>query len=69
MAEVARTFRSMSQWARELVSASQRVLEADPAEPVEGAVWVVKTGESPTQTVALRVRVDGETVTLAEITR
>lgn len=46
-----------------------QLLVADPATPVDDTVWFVREGNSPSQTVAVRARISGTTVTIASITR
>lgn len=43
------------------------ILTADPASPDDDTYWVVRDGASP-QSIALKVRIAGVTMTLAEIT-
>jgi hypothetical protein len=45
------------------------LLTADPASPTDDTCWVVREGTSPTQTVSLKARISGTTVTIAAITR
>jgi hypothetical protein len=45
------------------------LLTADPASPTDDTCWVVREGTSPTQTVSLKARIGGTTVTIAAITR
>lgn len=49
--------------------ASSSVLTADPASPDDDTWWVVREGASPDMTVSLKARIDGETVTIASISR
>jgi len=44
------------------------LLTADPGSPANDTWWVVRTGTSPTMTVALKVRISGATYTIAGIT-
>lgn len=44
------------------------LLTADPASPVNDTWWVVRSGTSPTMTVALKARIAGTTQTIAAIT-
>lgn len=43
------------------------VLTADPSSPINNTFWVVRDGASP-EAVALKVRLNGTTYTLTEIT-
>lgn len=51
-----------------VASSSGEVLAADPGSPTDDTSWIVKTGVSPAMNVALKVRIDGVTYTLASIT-
>lgn len=48
---------------------SMPILTADPASPIDDTCWAVREGTSPTQTVSIKVRISGVTVTLAAVTR
>jgi hypothetical protein len=43
-------------------------LAADPGSPVEGQIWVVASGTSPSRVIALKMYDDGATRTIASIT-
>ncbi len=45
-----------------------QVLIADPIAPVDDTAWIVKSGTSPSQTISLKCRIDGVTVTIASVT-
>ena len=51
-----------------LTGSSVALLTADPASPADDSVWIVRTGSSPTMTVALKARIAGTTYTIASIT-
>jgi hypothetical protein len=48
-------------------SGTSTVLTADPVAPADDTFWVVRTGTSPTQLISVKARINGTTVTLAEI--
>lgn len=50
------------------MSTEQTLLTADPGAPTNDTWWVVRTGTSPTMTVALKARIAGATYTIASIT-
>lgn len=50
------------------VATELTLLTADPASPVDDTWWVVRTGTSPTMTVALKTRIAGASYTIASIT-
>ena len=50
------------------MSTEQTLLTADPGAPTNDTWWVVRTGASPTMTVALKARIAGATYTIASIT-
>jgi hypothetical protein len=43
-------------------------LSSDPGSPVEGQIWVVASGTSPSRVIALKMYDDGATRTIASIT-
>lgn len=45
------------------------LVDADPSAPLDDTTWIVREGTSPSQSVAVKARIAGETVTVAEITR
>jgi hypothetical protein len=45
------------------------LLSADPVSPADGTWWAVTEGTSPTQTISIKVRDGGVTVTVASITK
>lgn len=44
------------------------LLTADPASPADDSWWVSRIGTSPAMVVALKVRIDGTTTTVATVT-
>jgi hypothetical protein len=44
------------------------VLSADPVSPVQGQVWILLTGTSPTRVASLKFRDGGVTYTLVSVT-
>lgn len=44
------------------------LLTADPGSPADDTWWVVRTGTTPTMTVALKARIAGVTYTITSIT-
>ena len=56
-------------WAAEGSVSNLQVLDANPFPLVEGTVWVVKSGTSPTQQIMLRGYIDGALVDIATVTR
>ncbi len=49
-------------------SSGLTLLTADPTSPSDDTWWAVRTGVSPTETVAVKARIGGATYTIASIT-
>ncbi len=56
-------------WAAAGSVSTLQVLDANPLPLVEGTVWVVKSGTSPSQQIILRGYIDGSLVDIATVTR